>query len=147
MCDIEPLIEFNVFATNPNNEKFTLSQTCQNVHTPFEQYCLIPPITRLQATSTCNSDLLDPLNADFIFPQIMEGKVRTLEDLPVLYVSFPVQTGDQATHVWIRDDETLKPNEIFNFASFLYNGFRPVSPAPFVTRMAVSAVEFQKFLL
>lgn len=129
-CDIEPLLDFNVFETKPvldDNETFVLRNSCNTLTEPFEQYCLIPPASRLDSTTTCSSVQSNVLNASYIFPKIMQGLVQTFEDLPIIYVSFAENTGEAKDEVWIREQK-MSPNQILNFDTMSYNGFRPVSP-------------------
>jgi len=109
MCDIQPLINFDVFATQPRNDDFKFNNTCQTVSSPFEQYCLIPPSSRLEATNTCRPFLEDTHANDFIFPHIINGQIKTLEDLPPLFISFP-QTESKET--WISEPD-IKANDAF----------------------------------
>ena len=151
-CDIDPLLTFNVFGSSiivDDNEEttFHLNESCSQIVDPFSQYCLIPPSSRLEATQTCSTIEQQRLNPNYIFSRITQGLIQTLPDLPILYVSFPEEKGDQASNIWIRNDELYPPNRVIDFSLMQYNGFRPVGAANKIRGLAVSDVRFGVFLM
>ena len=139
-CDVQILRDFDVFATR---DTFELNRSCNEFAQPFEQFCLVPPPSRLAATQTCRPFLNNVLDPSYIFPKTTQGLVVSLEDLPIMFVSFPEADSKD---VWLRD-ETTSPNEILDFDTMKYRGFRPVSQASFVVSAAASAVQNQVFCL
>lgn len=140
-CNTQVLRDFDVFATRDN---FELNRTCSEFSKPFEQFCLVPPPSRLAQTNTCRPFLDNDLDPSYIFPQTTQGLVETLDDLPIVFVSFP---QIESTDYWIRDDEKYQPNDIVDFTNMNYKGFRPVSEASLVLGAAASAVQNQVFCL
>lgn len=138
-CNVQTLIDFDVFGTG---DELLLNRTCSQLTQPFEQFCLVPPPKRLANTPTCKAQLQDVLNAQYLFPKTTQGLVQSLEDLPIMYVSFPDQ---QTLETWIRDD--MSPNTIQDFTRNKYRGLRPISSPEFVLGMATSSVQNQVFLL
>lgn len=132
MCDIQLLLSFDTFGTaqTPTNN-FIVNKSCAQVAKPFDQYCLIPPPSRLAATSTC-SDINDP-EVSFLFTDVLAGKMQTLHDLPVLFESFLPIVG--STQVWV--PHTLDTvNSIQSYPAGPYNGQRFLPPI--ITRFIVS---------
>ena len=142
-CNTQILREFDVFATKSDND-FELSRTCNDLAHPFEQFCLIPPASRLALTNTCRPFMDNTLDPSYIFPQTTQGLITTLEDLPIVYVSFPAMDSKD---IWIRDDAEMSPNTILNFEQMTYRGFRPVSQAQFLLGAAASSVSSQVFCI
>lgn len=143
-CNVQPLIDFDVFDTKKeldNGDTFVVSSSCRTIAQPFEQYCLIPPAARLVTTSTCSAIQTNALNPNYIFPKITQGLVQTLDDLPIVYVSFPEITDTK--QIWIADP-SVNPNRIIDFASLNYVGFRPVTS---VVSFAVSSAQLDVALL
>lgn len=131
MCNIQPLLDFGVFGTDVRGDQFKVNKFCFEVQNPFEQYCLVPPTSRLELTNTCTPYLSNPLDSTYIFARIVAGRVRTLRDLPVLFASFPKNTS---TQMWLATNVT---NANDNFARV---------PAGY-TRLAVSAIANHVLLL
>ncbi len=140
MCDIQNLLNFGVYGTEGTQEQntsFVLNRTCSQIAEPFEQYCLIPPITRLEGTCL----LLDDGNAPIsLFQRIFNGQIRTLPDLPNIFQSFP-DVGSSL--LWIPLDPLIvKPNEVFEGGT--YNGFRQLPNT--ITRLVVSGIASHQML-
>jgi len=142
MCDISPLITFDVFGsgTDEKDTLFTLNKTCAQVTNPFNQYCLIPPTERLAQTMTCNPTLQNP-RLPFVFTDAISGKIRTFQDLPIVFESFPsIPSSDP----WVPNPED-QANRIFDFFLPNYNGFRPVSSR--ITRVVTNNTNTQMLTL
>jgi len=123
MCNIAPLLLFDTFSTG--GEDFTVNKQCGQLVNPFNQYCLPPPASRLATTSTCTSTLNNPA-IQFLFQDVVAGNIKTLQDLPIVFESFP--DIQDTTSTWV-DHTADTPNRCCESGLIGgYNGFRPVPP-------------------
>lgn len=143
-CNIQVLRDFDVYGSNAEPYQFQLNRVCSDYAQPFEQFCLIPPASRLAQTSTCVPTLFNTLDPSYIFPKMTQGLITSLKQMPNMYVSYLEQDSKE---VWIRDDAAFPANAILDYQSMVYNGFRPVSRPAFVLGVAASLVANNKFLL
>ncbi len=118
MCDISSLLAFEVFGTeNTEESSFLLYRSCEQVERPFNQYCLIPPISRM--TTSCNS-LDDFKSPESLFQRAITGKIQSLRQLPNIFESWQ-STSSQEPYIFLNvqvKDYQRKVEKVQAFAVF-----------------------------